>query len=69
MLQLHLALVLQIKNQAQLDAALAFLSNVGPESFQSDKFDEACGVGRPIVDYFRDCNFYHFQECKHPLVW
>ncbi|XP_072983839.1 glutamine--tRNA ligase [Typha latifolia] len=35
----------KIKNQAQLDAALAFLSNVGPESFQLDKFDESCGVG------------------------
>ncbi|XP_020114560.1 glutamine--tRNA ligase isoform X2 [Ananas comosus] len=35
----------KIKNSAQLDAALSFLSNVGPESFSVEKFDEACGVG------------------------
>nr|XP_019704988.1 glutamine--tRNA ligase isoform X2 [Elaeis guineensis] len=36
---------LKIKNPAQLDAALTFLSNVGPEAFQSKDFEESCGVG------------------------
>ncbi|KAG1366261.1 glutamine--tRNA ligase [Cocos nucifera] len=36
---------LKIKNPAQLDAALTFLSNVGPEAFQSKDFEETCGVG------------------------
>ncbi|KAJ6794146.1 glutamine--tRNA ligase [Iris pallida] len=35
----------KIKNSAQLDAAFAFLSNVGPESFCESQFEEACGVG------------------------
>jgi glutaminyl-tRNA synthetase len=38
-------LIIQIKNSAQLDAALSFLSSVGPESFDFKKFEEACGVG------------------------
>ena len=36
---------LQIKNPAQLDAALSFLTNTGPESLDIGKFEEACGVG------------------------
>ncbi|ONK55951.1 uncharacterized protein A4U43_C10F2620 [Asparagus officinalis] len=35
----------QVKNAAQLDAALSFLSNIGPESFNENEFEEACGVG------------------------
>ncbi|URE10189.1 glutaminyl-tRNA synthetase [Musa troglodytarum] len=35
----------KIKNPAQLDAALAFLGTVGPETFKSNEFEEACGVG------------------------
>ncbi|KAF3326911.1 glutamine--tRNA ligase-like protein [Carex littledalei] len=35
----------KIKNSTQLDAALSFLSSVGPESFDFKKFEEACGVG------------------------
>ncbi|KAG6533297.1 hypothetical protein ZIOFF_007164 [Zingiber officinale] len=35
----------KIKNQAQLDAALAFLSTVGPEPFNLNEFEEVCGVG------------------------
>nr|CAD1843100.1 unnamed protein product [Ananas comosus var. bracteatus] len=33
----------KIKNSTQLDAALSFLSNAGLESFELDKFEEACG--------------------------
>ncbi|KAL6838739.1 hypothetical protein ACP4OV_031453 [Aristida adscensionis] len=35
----------KIKNPAQLDAALSFLTNVGPDSLNLEKFEEACGVG------------------------
>ncbi|KAJ3692027.1 hypothetical protein LUZ60_012377 [Juncus effusus] len=35
----------KIKSTAQLDAAFSFLTNVGPEPFQLDKFEQACGVG------------------------
>ncbi|EHA8590277.1 glutamine--tRNA ligase [Cocos nucifera] len=35
----------KIKNPAQLDAALTFLSNAGPEPFQLKDFEESCGVG------------------------
>ncbi|KAL6627299.1 hypothetical protein ACP70R_031025 [Stipagrostis hirtigluma subsp. patula] len=35
----------KIKNPAQLDAALSFLTNVGPDSLDLEKFEEACGVG------------------------
>jgi glutaminyl-tRNA synthetase len=35
----------KIKSPAQLDAALSFLANVGPESLDIGKFEEACGVG------------------------
>uniref|UniRef100_R7W940 glutamine--tRNA ligase n=1 Tax=Aegilops tauschii TaxID=37682 RepID=R7W940_AEGTA len=35
----------KIKNPAQLDAALSFLTNTGPESLDIGKFEEACGVG------------------------
>ncbi|PUZ58400.1 hypothetical protein GQ55_5G507100 [Panicum hallii var. hallii] len=35
----------KIKNPAQLDAALSFLSNIGPDSLDIKKFEEACGVG------------------------
>lgn len=45
------ALVSQIKNSTQLDAALSFLSNAGLESFELDKFEEACGV-RTLISYF-----------------
>ncbi|XP_074572282.1 glutamine--tRNA ligase-like [Curcuma longa] len=38
----------KIKNQAQLDAALAFLSTVEPETFKLNEFEEACGVGVDI---------------------
>ncbi|KAI0524077.1 hypothetical protein KFK09_003441 [Dendrobium nobile] len=36
---------LKIKSPAQLDAAFAFLMNVGPETYQLKDFEEACGVG------------------------
>ncbi|KAF7063848.1 hypothetical protein CFC21_070322 [Triticum aestivum] len=36
---------MKIKNPAQLDAALSFLTNVGPDSLDTGKFEEACGVG------------------------
>lgn len=39
----------QIKNQAQLDAALAFLSTVGPEPFNLNEFEEVCGVGKIVI--------------------
>ncbi|OEL25456.1 Glutamine--tRNA ligase [Dichanthelium oligosanthes] len=35
----------KIKNPAQLDAALLFLTNTGPDSLDVEKFEEACGVG------------------------
>ncbi|KAK9091324.1 hypothetical protein Sjap_024501 [Stephania japonica] len=35
----------KIKTPVQLDAALSFLDRVGPEKFQSNEFEEACGVG------------------------
>nr|CAB3464148.1 unnamed protein product [Digitaria exilis] len=35
----------KIKNSAQLDAALSFLSTLGPDSLDRVKFEEACGVG------------------------
>lgn len=35
----------KIKNPAQLDAALSFLTNTGPDSLDTGKFEEACGVG------------------------
>jgi len=35
----------KIKNPAQLDGALSFLSNTGPDSLDVKKFEEACGVG------------------------
>ncbi|RLM99617.1 glutamine--tRNA ligase-like [Panicum miliaceum] len=35
----------KIKNSAQLDAALSFLSTLGPDSLDLVKFEEACGVG------------------------
>ncbi|CAN6340850.1 unnamed protein product [Urochloa humidicola] len=35
----------KIKNSAQLDAALSFLSSLGPDSLDPVKFEEACGVG------------------------
>ncbi|CAN6326894.1 unnamed protein product [Urochloa humidicola] len=35
----------KIKNSAQLDAALSFLSTLGPDSLDPVKFEEACGVG------------------------
>jgi glutaminyl-tRNA synthetase len=42
---LFLYVTIQIKSPAQLDAALSFLSNVGPEYLDIGKFEEACGVG------------------------
>ncbi|VAI92572.1 unnamed protein product [Triticum turgidum subsp. durum] len=36
---------MKIKNPAQLDAALSFLNNVGPDPLDTGKFEEACGVG------------------------
>ncbi|KAG6484539.1 hypothetical protein ZIOFF_053058 [Zingiber officinale] len=38
----------KIKNQVQLDAALAFLSSIEPETFKLNEFEEACGVGVDI---------------------
>ncbi|CAL5096754.1 unnamed protein product [Urochloa decumbens] len=35
----------KIKSSAQLDAALSFLSTLGPDSLDPVKFEEACGVG------------------------
>ncbi|KAG2616825.1 hypothetical protein PVAP13_3NG177046 [Panicum virgatum] len=35
----------KIKNSAQLDAALSFLSTLGPDSLDLVKLEEACGVG------------------------
>lgn len=36
---------MQIKNSTQLESALSFLSSIGPEKFQLNDFEEACGVG------------------------
>ncbi|KMZ68009.1 Glutamine--tRNA ligase, Glutamate--tRNA ligase [Zostera marina] len=36
---------LKIKTTAQLDEALKFLANFGPEKFQLSEFEKACGVG------------------------
>eukprot|EP00268_Persea_americana_P068067 TRINITY_DN9432_c2_g1_i1.p1 TRINITY_DN9432_c2_g1~~TRINITY_DN9432_c2_g1_i1.p1 ORF type:complete len:560 (-),score=106.21 TRINITY_DN9432_c2_g1_i1:68-1747(-) len=36
---------LKIKNSTQLESALSFLSSIGPENFQLNDFEEACGVG------------------------
>lgn len=36
---------LKIKNSTQLESALSFLSSIGPENFQFNDFEEACGVG------------------------
>ncbi|KAI4379144.1 hypothetical protein MLD38_005480 [Melastoma candidum] len=35
----------KIKTPAQLDAAFAFFSKIGPDDFKLDEFEEACGVG------------------------
>lgn len=35
----------KIKTPAQLDAALAFFANVGPDKFDTSDFETACGVG------------------------
>ncbi|KAK9750411.1 hypothetical protein RND81_02G194900 [Saponaria officinalis] len=35
----------KIKTPAQLDAAFAFFSNIGPEKFDASDFEKACGVG------------------------
>ncbi|XP_078177532.1 glutamine-tRNA ligase, putative / glutaminyl-tRNA synthetase, putative / GlnRS [Carex rostrata] len=35
----------KIRSSAQLDAALSFLTNAGPEPFDLDKFEQACGIG------------------------
>ncbi|OEL25098.1 Glutamine--tRNA ligase [Dichanthelium oligosanthes] len=35
----------KIKNSAQLDAALSFLSTLGPDPLDPVKFEDACGVG------------------------
>lgn len=44
-------LILQIKNPAQLDAALAFLGTVGPETFKLNEFEEACGIGIILMTF------------------
>jgi hypothetical protein len=50
----------QIKNPAQLDAALSFLSNIGPDSLDIKKFEEACGVGMfPLNDCFCEYNIHY----------
>lgn len=36
---------LQIKSSAQIEAALSFLANVGPEKCDWSAFEKACGVG------------------------
>lgn len=41
--------VFQIKIPAQLDAALSFFANTGPENFKTSEFEEACGVGRIMI--------------------
>lgn len=35
----------KIKNPNQLEKALSFLSNTGPESLEVDDFEESCGIG------------------------
>ncbi|KAL9238975.1 hypothetical protein vseg_013338 [Gypsophila vaccaria] len=35
----------KIKTPAQLDAAFAFFSSIGPEKFDASDFEKACGVG------------------------
>ncbi|XP_010551245.1 PREDICTED: glutamine--tRNA ligase, cytoplasmic [Tarenaya hassleriana] len=35
----------KIKTPAQLEAAFSFLANTGPEEFNPNEFEEACGVG------------------------
>jgi hypothetical protein len=51
----------EIKNPAQLDAALSFLTNVGPDSLDVEKFEEACGVGMfPLEESGCYICFYKF---------
>ncbi|MQL98503.1 hypothetical protein Taro_031212, partial [Colocasia esculenta] len=38
-----------IKGSAQVESALSFLANVGPEKFQWSAFEEACGVGIEVT--------------------
>ena len=45
------------KNSAQLDAALSFLSTLGPDSLDSVRFEEACGVS--MFSFVR-CRFIHY---------
>ena len=42
---------LQIKIPAQLDAALLYFANTGPEDFKKSEFEEACGVGTIEMSY------------------
>ncbi|PRQ55461.1 putative glutamine--tRNA ligase [Rosa chinensis] len=40
----------KIKTPAQLDAALLFFANTGPENFKISEFEEACGVGVEVSE-------------------
>ncbi|XP_050221503.1 glutamine--tRNA ligase, cytoplasmic isoform X2 [Mercurialis annua] len=40
----------KIKTPAQLEAAFSFLSNTASESFNSNEFEEACGVGVEVSE-------------------
>lgn len=52
---------LQIKNPAQLDAALSFLTNTGPDSLDVVKFEEACGVGK--------FPFHGLYQCASNIIY
>lgn len=54
---------LQIKNPAQLDAALSFLTNTGPDSLDVDKFEEACGVGMFPLDGLYQYASSNYNPC------
>lgn len=45
----HYIVSSKIKNTNQLDKALPYLSNIGPESLKVDDFEEACGVGVEVT--------------------
>ncbi|KAM5567754.1 glutamine--tRNA ligase [Rosa sericea] len=40
----------KIKIPAQLDAALSYFANTGPENFKTTEFEEACGVGVEVSE-------------------
>ena len=60
----------QIKNPAQLDAALAFLTNTGPDSLDVGKFEEACGVGMfPLNGLYQYASLYSMPCIVLRIFW